>query len=141
MVAVTCEAELLDCFRRIDRREVELSADLKLPLEVDDVFAWIVGPRAFLLLRDRPDDRPRGIVFNRSAGVMPHIVAMCNWCHSVRGHGAIRLMSASVDRRRTIGVFVCGDLSCMVRARESPNPRGAGQTLRRIREFANRCLF
>ena len=141
MASVTSESELLDCFRKIDRREVELSPDLALPLTVDDVFAWTVGPRAFLLLRNGPNDRPRGIVFGRNPGVMPTIIAMCDWCHSVRGHGAIKLMSVSIDKHRTIGVYLCSDLGCMARARELPTPNSASRTLTRIREFASRCVF
>ena len=132
MVSLTCESELLGCFRKIDQREVELPADLTLPIEVEDAFAWTVGPRAFLLFRDRPDARPRGIVFHRAPGVVPHVVAMCDWCHSIRGHGAVKLMSASADRRRTVGVYLCDDLGCV--ARDS-------RSLRRIGDFANRCLF
>jgi hypothetical protein len=141
MMAVTCESELLGCFRKIDQREVELSADLTLPLEVEDVFAWTVGPRAFLLFRDRPGARPRGIVFQRSSSVMPHIVAMCEWCHSVRGNGAVQLMSVSADERRSVGVYICSDLGCLARARELPDPAGPSRTLRRISDFANRRLF
>jgi hypothetical protein len=140
MVAVTSEAELLACFRRIDRRDVELAPDLHLPLEVDDVFAWTVGPRAFLLLGDRPDAPLRGIVFHRSPGVQAHITAMCEWCRLVRGQGAIKLMSVSADRRRSIGVYVCSDLACLARARELPHPASAGRTLRRISAFASRCI-
>jgi hypothetical protein len=141
MVVVTSEAELLACFRKIDQREVELSPELALPLEVEDVFAWTVGPRAFMLLRDRPDARVRGIVFHRSPGVMDHIVAMCEWCHLVRGHGSIKLMSAQADKRRSVGIYICSDLGCLARARELPGRDSAGRTLRRISDFANRCLF
>jgi hypothetical protein len=141
MVAVTSESELLGCFRKIDQREVELTEDLTLPIELEDALSWTVGPRAFLLFRDRPDARPRGIVFHRSGGVMDHIVALCDWCHSVRGHGAVKLMSASADKRRSVGVYVCSDLACVARARELLDPKSAARTLRRISDFANRCLY
>jgi hypothetical protein len=138
MLAVASEAELLGCFRRIDRRDVELAPDLTLPLRVDDVFAWTVGPRAFLLFRDGDDTR--GLVFARTSAMSAGIVAMCRWCHSVRGQGAIKLMSVSIDRRHSVGVYVCSDLGCLARAREFASPRGESQTLRRIRDFAQRCL-
>ena len=140
MDAVTSEAELLDCFRRIDRRDVELAPELTLPLRVDDVFAWTVGPRAFLLYRDGGDAPLRGLVFARNAGMSASIIAMCRWCHSVRGQGAIKLMSVSVDRRHSVGVYVCSDLGCLGRAREFASAHGVKQTLRRIRDFAHRCL-
>jgi hypothetical protein len=141
MAAVTSESELLSCFRRIDQGEVELPPGLALPFEFDDLFAWTVGPRAFLLFRDRRDAPPRGIVFHRDSGLMPQIVAMCEWCHSMRGHGAIKLMSVSADKRRSVGIYVCSDLGCLARARELFDEAGASRTLRRIREFAHRCLF
>ena len=135
MVTLTSEAELLDCFRKIDRREVELAEDLTLPLEIEEAFAWTVGPRAFLLFRDRPDAPLRGIVFHRSPGVMQHIVAMCEWCHSVRGHGAIKLMTARADKRRTVGVYICSGLGCVARARELPSPTGASRALGRMQRL------
>jgi hypothetical protein len=140
MSAVVSEAELLGCFRRIDRRDVELAPDLTLPLRVDDVFAWTVGPRAFLLFRDGADGPPRGLVFARCSGMSANIVAMCRWCHSVRGRGAIKLMSVSIDRGHSVGVYVCSDLGCLGRAREFASARGESQTLSRIRDFAHRCL-
>jgi len=133
------EPELLACFRKIDRREVELAPDLRLPLEVDDVFTWTVGPRAFLVLRDPPDAAPRGIVFHRSPGVAAHIVAMCDWCRQSRGLGAIKLMSVAADRHRSIGVYVCSDLGCVERARVAGDPAWIRRTLRRIGDFARRC--
>lgn len=83
---------------------------------------------------------PRGIVFHRNPGVMAHIVAMCEWCRLCRGQGAIKLMSVRADRRRSLGVFVCSDLRCLSRARDL-DPESADRTLRRISDFANRCLF
>ncbi|HWE30062.1 MAG TPA: FBP domain-containing protein [Polyangia bacterium] len=140
MSAVESEDELLGCFRRIDRRDVELAPDLRLPLRVDDVFAWSVGPRAFLLFADGAGAQPRGLVFARTAAMSANIMAMCRWCHSVRGQGAIKLMSVSIERGHSVGVYVCSDLGCLGRAREFAAGRGERETLRRIRDFANRCL-
>jgi hypothetical protein len=151
MSTVTSESELRLCFREIDRGEVELPADLVFPFELDDVLAWALGPRAFLLFRDRPDARPRGIVFHRNPGAMPDVVALCEWCHAVRGNGAVKLMSVSTDDRRRIGLYLCSDLSCVSRAGELPGPDDLAErldsqerkrrTLRRISEFASRRLF
>jgi hypothetical protein len=138
MFALRSESDLVGCFRRIDRREVELAPDMKLPIVVHDVVAWSVGPRAFLLFRDDPDAPPRGLVFTRNAGVMSHLSAMCEWCHVSRGAGAIKLMSVAVTRRRSLGVFVCSDLDCLNRARDLPGRDFGGETLRRIRELAAR---
>lgn len=151
MKILASESELLQCFRDIDRAEVELSPDLSLPLEVGDALAWAVGPRAYLLFRDRPGARPRGLVFHRNAGTMPDVVAMCEWCHSVRGHGAVKLLSVWAGERRRVGLYLCSDLGCVARARELPLPDDlheridpdarARRTLRRITDFAGRRLF
>ena len=151
MHTVSTEDELLRCFREIDRSEVELSPDLALPLAVDDVVAWAVGPRAFLVFRDRPGARPRGIVFHRNSGSVPDVAAMCEWCHAVRGHGGVKLLSVSTDERHRVGLYLCSDLGCVARARQTPGPddvpdrldgnERARRTVRRIAEFASRRLF
>ncbi len=150
-MSVTSEAELLRCFREIDRGEVELAPALAFPLPCDDALAWTVGPRAFLLFRERPGAPPRGIVFHRNAGAIPDVAAMCEWCHAVRGHGGVTLMSCRADQRRRVGLYLCGDLGCIARARELPGPDDVNdrvqgdervrRTLRRISEFAGRRLF
>src|SRR5689334_1020931 len=122
MHIVASETELRHCFRDIDRDEVELAPDLKLPLAVDDAVACAVGPRAFLLFRDRPNARPRGLVFHRNSGALPDAVAMCEWCHVVRGHGAVKLLSVWAGDRRRLGLYLCADLACVSRVREMPSP-------------------
>ncbi len=148
---VNSEDELVRCFREIDRAHVELSADVAFPLRVDDAFAWTFGPRAFLLFRDRPEAPLRGIVFHRNAGAMPDVAAMCEWCHAVRAHGGVKLLSVASDDRRRLGLYLCSDLGCVARARELPSPddvperldgaERSRRTLRRISEFASRRLF
>ncbi|HEX9101840.1 MAG TPA: FBP domain-containing protein, partial [Polyangia bacterium] len=122
MSLIATEEELLRCFREIDRHEVELAPDVALPLDVDDVAAWAVGPRAFLVFRDRPGARPRGIVFHRNSGSAPDVAAMCEWCHAVRGHGGVKLLSVRTDERRRVGLYLCSDLGCVGRARQLPGP-------------------
>jgi hypothetical protein len=153
MKIVASESELLQCFRDIDRGDVELSPDVSFPLELGDALAWAVGPRAFLVFRDRhrPDARPRGLVFHRNPGTMPDVVAMCEWCHAVRGHGAVKLMSVCAGARRRLGLYLCSDLGCVGRVREVPTPddlherfgadERAHRTLGRIVDFASRRLF
>lgn len=151
MNLLTCEDELRRCFRDIDRDEVELAPDLAWPLHVDDVLAWAVGPRAFLVFRERPSAPLRGIVFHRNSGALPDAVAMCEWCHAVRGHGAVKLLSAWAGERRRVGLYLCSDLGCVGRARQAPGVddlperldggERARRTVRRIAEFASRRLF
>lgn len=151
MKTLTSESELLGCFRVIDRGDVQLAPELVLPLTVDDVVAWAEGPRAFLLFVDRPDRAPRGIVFHRNSGVVPDVAAMCEWCHAVRGHGGVKLLSAACDERHRVGLYLCSDLGCVSRAGELPGPDDLPQrldgaarrkrTLQRISQFAARRLF
>ena len=115
MTTVTSEAELQSFFRDLDRDEVELAPELTLPFAIDDARAWAVGPRVFLLFCDRPGARPRGIVFHRNSGGIPDVVAMCDWCHAIRGHGAVKLMTVRADERRRVGMFLCSDLGCGAR--------------------------
>ena len=157
MSSVHTEAELRACFRDIDRDEVELAPDLPLPFVVDGAFAWAVGPRAFLLFTDgssaKPlaDQRPRGIVFHRNHGGNSDVVAMCDWCHAIRGHGAVKLLSVRADERKRVGLYLCSDLGCLARADEPPGvddlrdpadrDERATRILQRIRTFASRRIF
>jgi treble-clef zinc-finger protein len=154
MHELSSEGELLACFREIDRPEVELAPDLAFPLRLDrrtGAFAWAVGPRAYLLFRDAPDRPTRGIVFHRDTGGLPDVVAMCEWCHRVRGHARVKLMSARAGSRRSVGLYLCSDLSCIATAQELPGvddvPEGLDtdertrRTIQRIADFATRRLF
>jgi hypothetical protein len=144
------EAELLACFREIDRPEVELSAELTFPLKVGDALAWTSGPRAFLVLRPRPGARALGIVFHRNGGAMPDMAAMCEWCHAVRRNGGVKLMSVRADERRRVGLYLCHDVGCLSRAQELPEPEDvvdrvdgderARRAFRRMADFAARCV-
>jgi hypothetical protein len=124
------EAELVRCFRELDRDDVEVPPGTAFPLRVDDVMAWTVGPRAFLVFRERPGAPPRGIVFHRNHGAQPEAAAMCEWCHSVLGHGGVKLMSVRAGERRRVGLYLCSDLSCVAR-----------HSLERVNTFALRHLF
>jgi hypothetical protein len=151
MDSITSEHELVRCFRDVDRDDVELTSDLSFPLRVDDAVAWAVGPRAFLLFRDRPGAPVRGIVFHRNAGAMPDAAAMCEWCHAVRAHGGVKLLSVRSGERRRVGLYLCSDLGCVTRAHELPGPddvpegldgaERARRAVQRISEFAARRLF
>jgi len=151
MDSITSADELVRCFRDGDRDDVELPSDLAFPLAVDDAVAWAVGPRAFLLFRDRPGARVRGIVFHRNSGAMPDVAAMCEWCHAVRAHGGVKLLSVRSGERRRVGLYLCSDLGCVARARQLPGPddvpegldgaERARRAVQRIAEFAARRLF
>jgi hypothetical protein len=138
MVTLATEEELLACFRRIDRSHVELAPDLKLPIRVHDLFAWSVGPRAFLLYRDLGDGATRGLAFQRSPGIANAVAVMCEWCHFSRSAGAIKLMSVAADKKRSLGIYVCNDLGCLRRTRDLLAPADVDRTLRRVQDFVAR---
>jgi hypothetical protein len=117
MTTAISEPELLRCFREVDRDDVELAPDLAFPLALDEALAWSVGPRAFIIFRDRLGARPRGIVFHRNSGTLPDAAAMCEWCRAVRGNGGVKLMSVRAGERRRLGLYLCSDLGCVARAR------------------------
>jgi hypothetical protein len=151
MSILLSESDLLQCFRKFDRGDVELSPDVCFPLAFGEAFAWAVGPRAFLVFRDRPEAPLRGIVFHRNSGNQPDVPAMCEWCHSVRRHGGVKLLSVRSSDRRRVGLYLCSDLSCVSRVGDLCGPddlsegpdaaHRAQRALRRIADFAARRLF
>jgi hypothetical protein len=153
-MVIGSEEQLRDCFRAIDRGEVD-AGTLALPIDVDPLFSWSVGPRAFLLFRDRSGTkaggRPKGIVFRRNNGGIPDVAAMCEWCHVVRGHGAVQLLSAASDERHRVGLYLCADLGCLDKLAEPPGPDDLHEgldaaarerkILARVSSFAQRRIF
>ncbi len=115
MHTVTSEADLRACFRDIDRDEVELGAELTLPLAVERAVGWIVGPRAFLVFDDGAGTL-RGLILHTSAGGREDILGMCHSCHAVRGRGVVKLMTVRADERSVVGIYMCSDLRCLVGA-------------------------
>ncbi len=150
IMSIGDDTELLHCFRPLDRPEL-VPPDSAFPIQVDPCFAWSAGPRTFLLYRDRSDARPKGIVFHRSTSAVPDMSAMCEWCHRVRSHGGVKLLTASLDARKSVGLYLCSDLGCVKKAREAPGPDDFDEGLdadariqkivARISTFASRRLF
>ncbi len=141
--------DVLLCFRDIDRQDVDVQG-LAFPLDVDPVATWASGPRAYLLLRDHANRAPKGIVFRRNGGTSPDVATMCQWCHRVRAHGGVKLLSVRSSERRWVGQYLCSDLGCLSSnaaiepddLRESLDVDArARRTLERIRAFAARRIF
>lgn len=144
MFTLDSEQALLDSFRTKDRAHVELSRDVKLPLFVRNYLAWAhpAGGRLFLVF-SVPGGVPTGIVFEREHSG-PGVSQMCHWCHS--SHGDVALLTAKLSGKKTVGVYVCADLSCQQRLEDeadrsgrSPLPAWAA-LLQRIGQFANEGL-
>ena len=109
---IASEEELVACFRRIDRRDVLLGEDVRFPLALARVVTWSYGNRTFLVLRQRDTDAPLGVVFRRTAVDAARSQSMCAWCQRSRARSEVLLLSARVTARRTVGQYLCRDLSC-----------------------------
>jgi hypothetical protein len=110
MFELTTEASLLATFRYADRRRVELTRDVTLPVFVNDYLTWPFGKRVYLVFA-LPGAAPRGIVFE-SSDAGPPVSHMCDWCHQVGLGDRVGLLTARRNRERTAGVLVCTDLGC-----------------------------
>jgi hypothetical protein len=113
MYSVETEADLLRCFRQLDRGDVELAPDLELPLTVDGALSWSFGPRVYLLLGGQGGALPRGVVFHRNGGATPSVATMCQWCHRVGDRGRVKLLAVRAGSRRWIGQYLCSELDCL----------------------------
>lgn len=122
MFELSTEAALVATFRAVDRRRVELSDDLRLPIVVNDYLAWPFGKRVFLVFA-LPGAAPRGIVFDaEEPGPPGH--HMCDWCQQIGLGARVGLLTARRDRERTVGVLVCSDLGCRDRLEDLADRRG-----------------
>lgn len=122
MFELTTEASLLATFRPIDRKRVELSHDVRLPVLVNDYLTWPFGKRVYLVFA-LPGAAPRGIVFE-SEDPGPPVSHMCDWCQQVGLGTRVGLLTARRDRERTAGVLVCSDLGCRDRLEYLADRRG-----------------
>ncbi len=107
--------KLLECFRDLDRDQVQLPHDMVFPLVVRDYLSWIEpsGARVYLVFDDPFSSLgPVGVVFKRTSSSGDSPAQMCQWCHSVRGGGRVGLLTATAGRKRRVGVYLCRDLDC-----------------------------
>lgn len=116
------EASLLATFRPGDRKHVEITRDVPLPLVVNDYLTWSHGKLSFLVFAV-PGRSPRGIVFEGPTGGAP-VPQMCNWCHQVGPGYRVGLLTARRDERSTVGVIVCTDLKCRERLEDVSDRHG-----------------
>jgi hypothetical protein len=140
MFTLDSEQALVDSFRPKDRGRLELPAGVKWPMFVRNYFAWThpAGGRVFLVF-SVPGGVATGVVFDQQASA--GTTQMCHWCH--QSHGDVVLLTAKHTSKTTVGVYVCGDLSCQQRledeadrAGRSPLPAWAA-LLGRIGQFAS----
>ncbi len=148
MIRIQNEQELRECFRPLDRGEVELPQGLEFPFIVRDYFSWTEpsGFRVFLVMTDRTNRQGLGIVFRRDQS-SNDMARMCDWCHSVSGGNSITLLTAASSERKRVGIHLCRDLGCKqkVEALVDDGILTPYQRMRRITdrmvEFARKTCF
>jgi hypothetical protein len=146
MFKLDSEKALLDAFRPRDRKLVELSRDVKLPLFVRHYLAWShpAGGRMFLVFAV-PNGLPTGIVFDTN-GAGPAVTHMCNWCHCSGLGSTVGILTARRSGKRSVGVFVCADLGCQARLEDEADRAGRSvlpamaAMLERVGSFAQQGL-
>jgi hypothetical protein len=124
---IESEEELLQAFRLRDRKLVDPPKWLRFPLNVEHYLAWNepASVYAFLVFKKPDWPAPIGLVFKRSyAGDLASAGRMCDWCHSYGASDEIGLMTVAVNPRRTVGMLLCLDLSCVLKTENVANLAG-----------------
>ncbi len=145
MFKLANDRALLRTFRPLDRKQVEITREVSLPLRVTDYLTWNHGRRVFLVFAAASGE-PKGIVLQADSGgpLVPH---MCEWCHAVAPGTRVGMLTARRDRRSTIGILVCSDLGCRERIEDAADRAGANvhpameKLLHRMDRFAARLDF
>jgi hypothetical protein len=124
MFKLDSEKALLDAFRPRDRKLVELSRDVKVPVFVRHYLAWPhpAGGRVYLVFAVA-DGLPTGVVFD-THGAGPAVSHLCNWCHGSGLGSTVGLLTARRSATRSVGVFVCSDLGCQQRLEDEADRTG-----------------
>jgi hypothetical protein len=148
MFMLDSDDAVLDSFRPKDRGLVELPHGLKLPHFVRTYMTWKhpSGTWVYLVFAV-PGGAPTGIVFDSNGGgAEPLNPAMCDWCHCSGKGTEVGLLSARLNRNKTLGVHVHTDLSCKDRLEDECNRSGKAvlpameKLVARIGRFAGESL-
>ena len=146
MFKLDSEKTLLSAFRPKDRKVVELTKEVRLPLVVPHYLAWAhpAGGKIFLVFAV-PGGAPTGIAFNTNGDghAVPH---MCDWCRSSGTGKDVSMLTTYATSRRVIGVQVCTDLSCARKLEDEADRSGVSvlpameQLVARMGRFAHKGL-
>lgn len=149
MFKLATEAELLKAFRPRDRKHVQAPPDRSFPIVCLDYLTWPSehGERVFLAFKTRAQRHVTGIAFWREKGTIANAAPRtCNWCNAWGSANSIGILTADVNSRRSVGVFVCLDLLCGARVEEDANRRGKSALdakaalLEKMNRFASEAL-
>lgn len=124
MFKLDSEEALLEAFRPKDRKLVELSREVKVPVFVRHYLAWThpAGGRVYLVFAV-PEGPPTGIVF-ATHGDGPAVPHLCHWCRCTGPGTQVGLLTARFNSKRIVGVHVCSDLGCQGRLEDEANRAG-----------------
>src|SRR4051812_44681863 len=100
MFKLDSEEAPLASFRPRDRKAVQLSTDVKLPLFVRDYLAWTdpAGGRVYLVFAV-DGGAPTGILFDTNGGAGPAVPHMCDWCHCCGTGTQVGLLTAHLNSK------------------------------------------
>lgn len=113
---VETEQELIKAFRPRDQKNVEPPAKVKYPLSYEYYLTWgdPSGHYRYLVLRRPRDQKLIGMIFKRGQqGSWISATRLCDWCHAFGAADQIDLLTLHPDARKTVGLMLCVDLSCL----------------------------
>lgn len=113
---IRSEDELVNAFRPRDRKHVEIPRYMRFPVAIEHYLAWTEpsGVRIFLLFRKPGTETPIGVAFRRDQqGSAFSPKGVCDWCLHQGPSDEVGLLTATVNSKRRVGVYLCLDLSCL----------------------------
>ena len=147
MFTLDSEDALLKAFRPKDRRWVEPPPGVSLPVTVPHVLSWVhpAGGYRYLVFCT-PGGVPTGVVFDTNGGGGAAIPAMCDWCHHTGVGTEVGLLTAQLNGKKRVGVYLCSDLSCDLKVEDEANRAGRdpapelARLIDRMGRFASEAL-
>jgi hypothetical protein len=108
------ESVIKKAFRHRDQKKVILPPKISFPFSSEYYFTWSEpsGVYRYLVIQ-KPTGEYVGMIFETCGPGDSTASRLCDWCHSYGPADQIDLLTVSPSSRRTVGVFLCCDLSCI----------------------------
>lgn len=116
ITTIGSETALLNAFRPRDRKRVELPKKLRFPVSFEHYMTWSesAGNYRYLVFRHSKTQALTGIAFKHShPGGHVSSTRLCDWCHAYGPADQIDLLTVAPNSKRTVGLYLCVDLSCI----------------------------
>jgi hypothetical protein len=147
MFKLDTEQQLLDTFRPKDAQLVQLVPEVMPPKFVRSYLAWKhpAGNYVFLVFAV-PNGTPTGIVFESNGGTSAAVPSMCDWCHCYGIGAKVAMLTARLNAKKRVGVYVCSDLSCQQKLEDEADRAGRSvvpdleKLIERMGKFASDAL-